>query len=122
MRRQVYSIPRQAHAKRWVTALALLAFLLQSLAVQTHFHPVLEPAGIKAATHVPTPAPSRNQAPIDQCRLCQELVHAGVFVTPSASSALAGPALTAAVFTLLASAPITLAAPFAWQSRAPPRR
>jgi hypothetical protein len=25
-------------AKRWVTALALLAFLLQSLVIQTHIH------------------------------------------------------------------------------------
>jgi hypothetical protein len=120
MTRQGRAIPRQAPTtKRWVTVLALLAFFLQSLVVQTHIHPLVQPV---AASSLPAPAPLKSQNPIDQCRLCQELVHAGTFVTPSASFAVASLALTAAVFTVLPSALVSLATAFAWQSRAPPRR
>jgi hypothetical protein len=109
--------------RRWVTIFALVAFFLQSLAVQTHVHhPAPQPVSTVAASgHVP-PAPLRSQGPIDQCRLCQELLHAGVFVTPSASSAVASQSFTTAVFTLLPSAIASLMTAFAWQSRAPPRR
>ena len=116
------AIPRQAPTNRWVTVLALLAFFLQSLTVQSHFHPTAQPASAKTiAAHVP-PAPLRSQGPVDQCRLCQELMHAGVFVTPSASSALASLALTTAIFIALPSAGVSLTTAFAWRSRAPPRR
>jgi len=113
------AVPRQAPTKRWVTVLALLAFVLQCLMVQTHIHQLVQPV---AASSLPAPAPLKSQNPIDQCRLCQELVHAGTFVTPSASFAVASLALTAAVFTVLPSALVSLATAFAWQSRAPPRR
>jgi hypothetical protein len=115
---------RRGHGgRRWVTVLALLAFALQSLMVQTHFHAaVSQPASAQTATaHMPA-APLRSQAPVDQCRLCQELMHAGAFVTPSASSVLASLAFTLAVFTAVPSAIVSLATAFAWQSRAPPRR
>jgi hypothetical protein len=113
------AIPRQAPTKRWVTVLALLAFVLQALVVQTHIHQLVQPV---AANSLPAPAPLKSQNPIDQCRLCQELVHAGTFVTPSASFAVASLALTTAVFTVLSSALVSLATAFAWRSRAPPRR
>jgi hypothetical protein len=106
-----------------VTLLALLAFFLQSLVVQSHFHPTSQPVSAQAAAaHVPAPAPLRGQGPVDQCRLCQELMHAGVFVTPSASFAVASLALTTAIFTVLPSALVSPATAFAWRSRAPPRR
>jgi hypothetical protein len=106
-----------------VTLLALLAFFLQSLVVQSHFHPAPQPAGAQTATaHVPAPAPLRGEGPVDQCRLCQELLHAGAFVTPSASFAVASLALTTAIFSALPSALISPATAFAWRSRAPPRR
>jgi hypothetical protein len=104
-----------------VTVFALLAFFLQSLALQSHFHPVVEPAKVTSA-HIPASTPLRNQGPVDQCRLCQALVHSGVFVTPSTSSALPSLALTMAVFTPLPSGLVSLTTAFAWQSRAPPRR
>jgi hypothetical protein len=121
MARLQNALPRQTPAKRWVTALALLAFLLQGLAVQTHIHPTPQPVSAQAvAVHVPVPP--RGQGPVDQCRLCQELMHSGVFVTPSASFAMASPALTTALPTALPSMVASLAMAFAWQSRAPPRR
>jgi hypothetical protein len=129
MTRQGRAIPRQAPTglfgrraygvRGWVTVLALLAFVLQSLVVQTHIHQLVQPV---AASSLPAPAPIKSQNPIDQCRLCQELVHAGTFVTPSASFAMASLAPTAAIFTVLPSALVSLATAFAWQSRAPPRR
>jgi hypothetical protein len=119
MTRQGRAIPRQTPIKRWVTVLALLAFVLQSLVIQTHIHQLVQPV---AASSLPAPAPLKSQNPIDQCRLCQELVHAGTFVTPSVSFAVASLALAAAVFTVLPSVLISPATAFAWQSRAPPRR
>lgn len=115
------AIFRPEPAKRWITALALLAFFLQGLALQTHVHPSLQPAVAKLHTDSAPKAPLKLD-PVDQCRLCQELVHAGTFVTPSTAT-------TAAVLTFVVAsfvAPLILAGDpataFAWQSRAPPRR
>jgi len=121
MSRPGRAIPLKIPASRWVTILALLAFFLQSLTLQSHFHPLLVPAMAAAAHTPPASTPVRNQEPVDQCRLCQELVHSGVFVVPTASSALASLTLTVAVFTALPSALVSLTTSFAWQSRAPPR-
>jgi hypothetical protein len=54
--------------------------------------------------------------------LCQELVHAGTFVTPPAVAVLAGLSFVTAVFAALPAFAGASARPFAWQSRAPPRR
>ncbi len=110
-------------ASRLVTWFALLAFFFQGLAVQTHIHAPDQAPVAKMAVHTAAPAaPTKNQDPVDQCRLCQELVHAGAYIAPSA-------ALLAAPLTFFRAIPLALApararsAPaFAWQSRAPPRR
>ena len=70
----------------------------------------------------PAPAPLKSQDPIDQCRLCQELIHAGSFVTPSAAVTLANLNFVAVVFAALVAPAHRSATAFAWQSRAPPRR
>lgn len=111
--------------KRWVTALALLAFFLQGFAVQSHVHAPLAPlAGqalaIKAAS-LPDPAPLKAQDPIDQCRLCQELAHAGIYVGPSASAAALNLSFALAVYAALPAFRPRSATAFGWQSRAPPR-
>src|SRR5690348_7218002 len=114
---------RPGSFRRWVTVLTLLTFFLQSLAVQTHVHPS-QPAAAKTAqltTGSGSKAPLKLD-PIDQCRLCQELVHAGTFLTPSAAASPALLTFVSASFVtllLLASDPATA---FAWQSRAPPVR
>jgi hypothetical protein len=109
-------------AKPWMTALVLLAFVLQCLAVQTHIHQLIQPVAKAASLHVPVPAPPKNQGPIDHCRLCQELVHAGAFVTPLATAVFAELSFVAAIFAALPAFAGAYAKPFAWQSRAPPRR
>jgi hypothetical protein len=106
--------------KRWVTAFALLAFILQGLAVQTHIHAPLQIQAVKAAS-LPEPAPLKAQDPIDQCRLCQEVAHAGIFVAPSASAIAISLTYAAAVFAALPDFTSRSATAFAWQSRAPPR-
>jgi hypothetical protein len=126
MTRSGRAIPSKAPAKQWVTMFALLAFFLQGLAVQTHVHlpiqPVTaQPVGAKA-TPLPAPIPIKDQDPLDQCRLCQELVHAGTFVTPTATTLLVGLSFVTAIFVALPAFAGAAARPFAWQSRAPPRR
>ena len=71
---------------------------------------------------LPKPAPLKAQDPIDQCRLCQEMAHAGIFVAPSASAALISLTYAAAVFAALPGLTTRSATAFGWQSRAPPRR
>lgn len=124
MNRRVRALPRQAvSVRKWMTLAVLLAFFLQSFAVQTHIHGLGEAAATKAVSyHAPIPAPLKNQDINDQCRLCHELVHAGNFITPSAQAVPASLAFILAVFSAIALAAPAPASAFAWQSRAPPRR
>jgi hypothetical protein len=124
-------MPRQATAirhpfapARLVALAALLAFFFQSFAVQTHVH---HPAGLAVAgvSHVTNAAPAgplKSGDPDDpaNCRLCQELAHAGTYLTPAPAPL---PILISAVSVVTAALPqaVRLALPgFAWQSRAPP--
>jgi len=123
MTRLRYAASRPAAARKWVAIVSLLAFFLQSLAVQTHIHASLsQPVAKAAAQQTPAPAPLKNQDPIDQCRLCQELIHAGSFVAPSAAVTLASLNFVAVAFAALVAPARRSATAFAWQSRAPPRR
>ena len=126
MTRQGYALTRPASPRKWVTILALLAFFLQSLVVQTHVHP--SPAQTSAqitnksaALQQPGQVPLKTQDPLDQCRLCQELVHAGTFVTPPTTAILFSLSFVTAIFAALPDFASASAKPFAWQSRAPPR-
>lgn len=108
--------------KRWVTAFALLAFFLQGLAVQSHVHAQFQTVAANEVSQAsPIKAPLKAQDPIDQCRLCQEVAHAGIFVSPSASAALISLTYAAAEFSALPGHTPSSARAFAWQSRAPPR-
>jgi hypothetical protein len=111
--------------KRWVTAFALLAFFFQSLAVQTHIHAPVQELTAKAAALIvtaPSKAPLKTQDPVDQCRLCQELLHAGVFLAPLANTTPISLTFITAIFIALPGVTGTPAADFAWHSRAPPVR
>ena len=109
--------------KRWVTAFALLAFLLQGFAVQSHIHAPLAPAAksVSQQEAAPPNAPLKSQDPIDQCRLCQEVAHAGIFVAPSAAAAAITLTFALAVFAAQPDVAPPSATAFGWQSRAPPR-
>jgi len=122
MTRQGRAISRSSPARKWVGVLALLAFFVQSLAVQTHVHPQIPAIAKTAAQGTSAPIPAKNQDPIDQCRLCQELVHAGTFVVPSALAALAVQSFVTAIFAVQPPVARQSATAFAWRSRAPPSR
>ena len=121
--RRFRAIAKPAPAtRRWVTMVALLAFFLQGLAVQTHIHPAGPVAKLVSVNSAAPAAPAKNQDPVDQCPLCQELVHAGAYITPSAAVLLAAPLSTVRAIPLALLPTRAQSAPaFAWQSRAPPQ-
>ena len=121
MTRPGRALAKPAPHQRWATVFALLAFFLQGLAVQTHIHEQA-PAAKTAALSIPGTTPLKSQDQTDQCRLCQELVHAGSFITPSATATPANLSFVAVVFTAVTAPETAFATAFAWQSRAPPRR
>jgi hypothetical protein len=100
-------------ARLAVTLFALLAFTLQSYAMQVHVHG----ATITALQKLDGPQKQNDTA---HCPICQEILHFGHYVTPSAGTLL----------------PVLLVVPFAtsfverlggnslplrgWNSRAPP--
>jgi hypothetical protein len=116
---RAHVLSQPGSARRWITVLALLAFFLQGLALQTHVHQPLLPTTVKPETGSAPKAPLKLD-PMDQCRLCQELVHAGTFVSPSASVSAAGLSFVAASFVALLALAIDPATALPWRSRAPP--
>jgi hypothetical protein len=114
-------ILKQPAARQYVTLFALLAFFLQSFAVQSHIHPLDTPATVAAAVNnIPAPVKTIDPVDLGSCRLCQELVHAGAFVAPSAFAVPASQSAAAVIFAALPLLAGMLAPAFAWQSRAPP--
>lgn len=121
MTRPGRAISKPTSHQRWVTVLALLAFFLQGLVVQTHIHE-LTPVAKTATQPTPAKSPLKSQDPVDQCRLCQELVHAGAFITPSAATSPVSLSFVVASTSLLLAIAPPPATAFAWRSRAPPVR
>ncbi|MBN9590391.1 MAG: hypothetical protein BGN85_08530 [Alphaproteobacteria bacterium 64-11] len=128
MRRPAVRIDRLAIPplnRRLLALLALLAFFLQGLAVQTHIHPASLnlPTTVAAASGPSLPGPLTGPD-LDQgsCRLCQEMAHAGAYLAPVAAllPAILVFALEPPAFEL-ADRPAPAPA-FAWQIRGPPGR
>jgi hypothetical protein len=111
--------------RRLVTLVALLAFFLQGLAIQTHIHQQspLSVAGIQAST-LPAPSPLKTLDSADpaNCRLCQELVHAGALVQPVVTTLAVTLSVLPAFLAVTPQPAAHMAPAFAWQGRAPPRR
>lgn len=118
--------PRVGASRLLVTAVTLLAFVFQILVLQTHIHGATQASAVKApfggiqTAHraQPQKLPPDNEP--SNCPICQELLHASVFVTPVA---VAVP--LAIVTTVIDLVVVHAAAPLAglshrWQSRAPP--
>jgi len=135
MTRRVRAISTSRSAtSRLVACFALLAFLLQGFALQTHIHQQIQPVIAKLAPAADGQAtlsaakplgqqPLKTHDPLDQsnCRLCQELVHAGSYVTPAALAFVAGLDWITAHIPVPAPDSGTPAQAFAWQSRGPPQ-
>jgi hypothetical protein len=103
----------------FVTLFALLAFSLQCYITQTHIH--LAPDTVFSDGKA---QPKDDKFPANgdpaKCPICQESLHAGQYVTPSAA-ALLPPSAVASVVTLAANVVVFVqAASHGWRSRAPP--
>ena len=108
---------------RLMMLLMAFAFAVQGLAVQTHIHGVPLTA-LAHITHVSAPSQPASQDPYDpaNCPLCQEMLHAGIYVAPAVADFVV-------ILNAVAFAPAFALLPHAaterqhsWQSRAPPRR
>jgi hypothetical protein len=109
---------------RLLAMLALVAFLLQSMAVQTHVHPAgphsLDPGTVVAmALSASDPLKNLKTNP-GACRLCQEIAHAGTYIVPAVilPAALLAIKIWQPAAEDQALQPAALS--FIWQSRGPP--
>src|SRR6185437_15594998 len=118
---------------RLVVLVTLLAFAIQTYLTQTHIHfssegqssgvhGQLALGGGKVANGVPVDRKDRYPANEDpaNCPLCQELIHAGQFVTPAAA-VLFLPSLAISVIELtIRYSPHLHTVTHIWRGRAPP--
>lgn len=108
-----------------ITLFALLAFALQGYLTQTHIHvqgtgtaAEFKLAGQADPAGTPGKAPAKDDS--SNCPICQSVIHAGSFVTPS-QVALYLPTLAIGIVALVVeSVKATNAASHSWQGRAPP--
>lgn len=125
-RKTALGIAGKASPVRWLfTAFILLAFALQSYAVQTHIHEQLNfPVHAKAAgadgAHANKPEAPAKDAP-DDCPLCQ-LLYGGQYVAPDALVFFLPLVSVRAIETELGALPHYDAVSHSWRGRAPPRR
>jgi len=109
-----------------VAFLAIFAIALQSFIIQTHIHTPPSVAssslaktgddGASGTTHSKFPVSDETA----NCRLCQELVYAGRFVTPSSTLLIVPITVAWLLIVFLQSATIPSAQSYVWRSRAPP--
>jgi hypothetical protein len=105
-----------------VSLFLMLAFGLQSYITQTHIHlaPGAIAAGISADKHQQPDKFPANGDPAN-CPICQEILHTGQFVTPSAAVLLL-PSIAVSIVRIVVDIPAAAqSASHGWRSRAPPR-
>lgn len=108
--------------RRIVSLLVFFAFAVQSTLVQTHLHnlprSVVGMSQVVPAVHTDDGKAAPDE---DNCLLCQEYLHAGIFLAPAAAAVLP-PVAAISLIRLTAPAPAVAASPsHIWTSRAPPR-
>jgi hypothetical protein len=120
-----------SQARLAVTFLALFSFTVQSYLTQTHIHipPALAHLGVVGGVAGKAPASKASNIPKDKypasedpanCPLCQEIMHAGLYVVPAAA-ALVLPTVAAVVAVPFIETVTHFRAPsHIWQGRAPP--
>lgn len=101
-------------ARLAITLFALFAFTLQSFVTQVHVHgtPVATTQSVKTSKGAPEPA---------NCPICQEMLHAGQYVMPSAANFLPLSLVSVAVSTTTGIAAVAQSPSHSWNSRGPPR-
>lgn len=102
-----------------IASLALLAFAFQSYVLQTHIHIAGDSRPAAHGVH-------HGKAPLGEdpsnCPICQEILHAGQFVAPTAQVFLPPFAAVSTILLVDATSPVVVALSHNWQGRAPPRR
>ena len=107
----------------------LVAFTLQGYVFQTHIHFASERAAqpeFAAAAHGATGLPGTHHGKLppsddpDNCPLCQEILHSGQFVAPTATALVAPSAAVSTIAIVDAELPFVLALSHSWRGRAPP--
>jgi hypothetical protein len=118
MRKRTFSFPGQ----RLVTFLAILAFTFQCILVQSHVHGPREAPPVVHSVSVSVPVlPGPGDEDPANCPLCQEMLHAGSYVTPVAIALHLPVAVTFAAAPTLAIIFQVFSPSHNWQGRAPPR-
>lgn len=110
--------------RQFLALAALVAFLLQSMAVQTHVHPA-GPQRFGPETPVALAMPAQGllknlQTDPGACRLCQEMAFAGTYIAPAVILPAALLAVTIWRLVVEDHVPQFTAPSFIWQSRGPP--
>jgi hypothetical protein len=116
--------PRQSFARLAISVLMLVAFALQSYVTQTHIH--LAPGSFAsynqlgaAKKQLPDKFPAQDDPA--NCPICQEILHSGQFVTPSAAAVLL-PSLSVSIIAIVTHIVVAPeATSHTWQSRGPPQ-
>ncbi|NIK89691.1 putative neutral ceramidase superfamily lipid hydrolase [Rhizomicrobium palustre] len=104
-----------------ISLVVLLFFSVQAFLVQTHLHDLPK---LLAASSVTTSisAPSSSKAPLstDQCLLCQEYLHGGVYLLPAKIVTVPPTMAVSLVPFILAPFHLARATSHSWNGRAPP--
>jgi hypothetical protein len=116
--------PRRSFARVAISVLMLMAFAVQGYVAQTHIH--LAPGSFASYSELgaakkglPDKFPAQDDPA--NCPICQEILHSGQFVTPSAAAALL-PSLAVSVIAIVTHIVVAPeATSHTWQSRGPPQ-
>lgn len=100
-------------ARLWITLFALFAFTLQAYVTQSHVH----------AAAISKQLPGKLPAGDDQanCPLCQAVLHAGQYVTPSAGGFVPLILTAYGIFVATHIAAAVQSVSHSWNSRGPPQ-
>jgi hypothetical protein len=102
----------------------LVAFTLQGYVFQTHIHFAHETEAISTGVAQATTGSHHGKLPPsddpDNCPLCQEILHSGQFVAPTAAALVAPSAAVSTIAIVDAELPFVLALSHSWRGRAPP--
>jgi len=122
---------RRFAATRLLVLVTLLAFAVQTYLTQTHIHlanegqiPRVHGQLVLGKASIGAPLEHKDRYPPNEdpanCPLCQELIHAGQFVTPAASFLLLPTLSLSTIERTVQYAPLIHAITHIWRGRAPP--
>jgi hypothetical protein len=118
-------LPRTGAFRFAIALLTLFAFTAQTVVTQTHIHAGAHAGAVTGAALAAIPrAPLPDKAPSGDdsanCPICQGLLHAGAYVTPSTVAVLTLSVTTFVNIVALEVIALEQANSHAWKSRAPP--